>query len=266
MKKLLGSLLSLTLVACGGGDDSPAAVTPSAETAPLADTGTTTETAAPEDTGSATDTITMETTPPSCTSARDTAIKPIDKVSTGEVKTLATAGDVKTLYVDASAGGTAMAASNPWVYVDLATAKRVDIDDKAAFTAKSWDLALKRPILRSNSGDSGAGEGGAVFLKGKSFDTVTDADAKAAKPVGEDWFDDTCTLKTDPTGAVKTSFDGWYDYDGLTMKVTPAAGTWIVRGAAGKLFRLEIQSYYSTAEGADGMAGGKYRVRVAEVK
>jgi hypothetical protein len=262
---VISILASLTLVACSDDDGGTPATT--TDTGVVAtDTGTPDDTKAPIDTGTQpADTGAAETSP-SCTSARDAALKPVEKVSAGEVKTLDTAGEVKTLYVDASAGGTAMAASNPWIYLDLATAARVDVNDKAALTATTWDLAIKRPILRSNSGDSGAGAGGAVFLAGKSFDAVTDAEAKVATPKAEDWFDESCTAMTDPSGAIKTSFDGWYQYDGSTMKLTPTAGTWIVRGAKGALYKLEIQTYYSNPDGTTGATSARYKLRVATVK
>lgn len=264
---MISMVASLLLPACSGDDGrSPAAAADTGAVATDSGSGSGEDTKAPLDTGSpASDAAAVETAP-TCTSARDTALKPVEKVSTGEVKTLDTSGDVKTLYVDASAGGSAMATSNPWIYVDLSTASRVDVNDKAALSDTSWDLAIKRPVLRSNSGDSGAGTGGAVLLAGKSFDAVTGAEAKAATPRAEDWFDDTCTAKTDPTGAIKTSFDGWYQYDSSTMKLTATAGTWIVRGARGALYKLEIQTYYANPDGTVGTTSARYKLRVAPVK
>ncbi len=267
MRSVVISLFaSLTLVGCGAGDDKldPTTIEHSGvDSAPAEDTGP-----SPTDTGTTTDApldVSTETGP-SCTAARKTALKPVEKVSTGEVKTLENKGDVKTLYVDASAGGSAAASTNPWTYLDLSTATRVDITDSASLTASTWDLAIKRPVLRTNSGDSGPAGGGAVFLKGKAFDAVTDAEVKSALPAAEDWFDHMCTLKTDPTGAIKTTFDRWYEYDGATMKLTPAAGTWIVRGAKGALYRLEIGSYYANPDGTLGATSARYKLRVAAVK
>lgn len=268
MRTLIAPVVASLLVAGCGSSDDPVATAADTGVA-VTDTGGSTDTgAAPVDTGApATDTgAPAADTAPSCTSARDTALKPVEKVSTGEIKTLETVGEVKTLYVDASAGGSAMSSMNPWTYLDLATATRVDVNDKAALTAATWDLAFKRPLLRANSGDSGSGSGGAVFLKGKAFDTVTGADAKAAMPVAEDWFDDMCTLKADATGAIKTTFDGWYVYEMATMKLTPAAGTWIVRGAKGALYRVEIQTYYANPDGTVGATSARYKLRVAAVK
>ncbi len=220
------------------------------------------------DTGSdaATD-VPIDTGGSVCTSARDTALGPIDKVSSGAVTTLSDTGGVKTLFIDASAGGVDAAKNNPWVYVDLATGTRVDLTDKASYTAANWDLALKRPILHTNSGDGGPGGGGAAMLTSKAFDTITVADASSATFKTESWFDSDCVLQVDAIGSVKTSFDGWYAYDSATTKVTPKAGSvWLVRGSKGDFYKVELQSYYSNADGTDGTAGGRYKLRYAALK
>ena len=196
-----------------------------------------------------------------CTQARTDALGPVDKVSTGQVIVLdAGKGEV---FVDASAGGIGAQKENPWVYLALATRTRVDVTDVSADAADAWDVAIKRPILRSNGGDGGlAGKGGAVMIP-KAFDDVTAADAQGAAFAEDDWFDDECALATDQTGAIKTVFDGWYAYEG--MKVSPAPGTtWLVRGGNGtSIFKLAVLSYYANPDGSEGMAGGKYVVRIA---
>lgn len=198
-----------------------------------------------------------------CTSARDTAVGPVDKVSSGAVTVLSDTGGVKTLYIDASAGGVNGGKTNPWIYVKLATPARADLTDRQSFTSADWDLAFKRASIHTNSGDAGPGGGGAR-LTTKAFDTVTIADAINVKP--ETWFDAECTLATDPIGGIKTTFDGWYDYDSATMKVTPRPGTVIVRAANGDLFKLEITDYYGTPTGGTGTAGGNYLVKLAALK
>lgn len=238
------ALLPLLVLACSGlacsGDDSqPAATT---------DTGSGVEDA-PVDT--------FEAGPgTSCTSARDTAIAPVDKVSTAVVKVISDEAGVKTLFVDATAGGSSAAKSNPWVYVNLSTGARVDVTDKQAFDSPAWDLAFKRPVIHTNSGDAGPGMGGARFLAGKAFDAVTVADATSFKV--ETWFDAECQPFLDAIGSIKTTFDGWYTYEASTSKVTAKAGTFVVRGAAGDLYKLELQTYYGTETGGTTGAGGNY--------
>jgi len=67
---------------------------------------------------------------------------------------------------------------------------------------------------------------------------------------------------TDPTGAIATSFDGWYLYE--DMVVTPAPGTWLVRSGTGdEVFKIAIEDYYANDDGTSGQAGGRYLLRVA---
>jgi len=199
-----------------------------------------------------------------CSAARDSALGPVDKVSTGAVTVLDDTGGTKTLFVDATAGDFSTFKNYPWVYINLGTATRVDITDKQSYTSLDWDLAIKRPILHTNSGDAGLGVGGAKWLPGKAFDAVTAADATSLKI--EQWFDADCVLQVDATGSVKTTFDAWYDYDGATSKIAPKAGVFIVRGAKGDLYKLEIQGYYSKPDGTVGTVSGNYKLRYAPLK
>jgi hypothetical protein len=197
-----------------------------------------------------------------CTSAAEQLLKPVDSVSTGAVTVLEDAAGAKTLFVDASAGGTQGAATNPRIYLNLETAVRVDVTDKTAFASTAWDVAIKRPILFTNSGDGGSGRGGSKMVE-KEFDAVTTADAAAETFAQESFFDANCTAKVDQTGAVKTSFDGWYNYDQATNGVSPKAATWIIRGGTGKLYKLRVLSYYANPDGTTGQAGGRYTIKVA---
>jgi hypothetical protein len=182
------------------------------------------------------------------------------------VKVIATVGTTRKLYVDASAGGAMAAAQNPWIYLDLKTGAKVAVTDPGSFTSKDWDLALKRPLLRTNGGDGGPGAGGAVLLDGKLFDAVTAADAASATIAAEVWFDAACNLNKDPTGAIATTFSGWYDYDQATNKLAPHPGTFIVRGGDGALYKLAIRAYYANPDGTTGMAGGRYEIEVGPLQ
>lgn len=197
-----------------------------------------------------------------CTSAMDQLLNPVEKPSTGEVKILSADDGVKTVYVDASAGGTQESSKNPRVYLNLETAQKIAVTDRTATTSTQWDLAIKRPVIFTNSGHGGTGQGGAVFLVGTSFDGVTSADAGGKAFAGERFVDDQCNPQVDQTNAVKTSFDAWYDYDQATNGVSPKAGTWLVKGATGKLYKLEITSYYANPDGTVGQAGGRYTLRI----
>lgn len=200
--------------------------------------------------------------PTTCVAAREQLMSPIDKVSTGEVITLSNADGVRTIFVDASAGGVQAQASNPRVYINLETGTRVDTTDIAALSRLDWDLAVKRPILFTNSGDAGPGQGSAVQLEGKDFDDVTAADASSLSYAAERFFDTECAPKLDPTNAMQTSFTGWYDYDTSTSQVIPKSDAWVVRGATGKLYKVAIVSFYANPDGSTGQAGGRYTLKI----
>ncbi|MDB4942394.1 MAG: hypothetical protein JWP97_1928 [Labilithrix sp.] len=198
----------------------------------------------------------------SCSEARESLLKPVPSVSTGVVAVLSEEDGVKTVYVDASAGGAPNAATNPRVYLDLAALARAPVTDVTAASSTAWDLALKRPIIFTNGGDGGSGEGGAVFLADVDFASVTTATAASATLAREDFFDDACTPNLDATKAVRTTFDGWYDYDVATNTLKPFPGTWIVKGGTGALFKVQILSYYAAADGGTGVAGAFYTLKV----
>jgi hypothetical protein len=186
----------------------------------------------------------------------------VDKVATGEVLVVKEEGGVKTLYIDASAGGQQAAPENPRVYVDLAAGKRVDVTDPQASQSGDWDLALKRAVVFSNSGDAGPGEGGAVFLGGKAFDQVVSGDAEGVTQ--EAFVSEDCIPSLDPMQTVLTTFSGWYSYNETTHQLNPEAGVFVVRGAKGALYKVEIVGYYGKPDGStDGMSGGRYVLRVA---
>lgn len=199
----------------------------------------------------------------SCTSATETLLGTIDEVSDGVVELIDEQGGDKTLYIDASAGGFAQAAQNPYIYLDLAGAK-VSVTDPASLTANSWDLALKRDVIRTNSADSGPGSGGAARIMGKSFDSVTAADATAATFDTDDFMDDECNALTDQTGKPLTAFTEWYDYDPSSMHLTPKSIVFVVKAANGtSLYKLQISNYYAAADGGTGAASAFYSIQLA---
>jgi len=202
-----------------------------------------------------------------CSSARDQLLLPIDKTSTGAVTVLSDTGGKRTIYVDASAGGTGSAAKTPRVYIDLGAGKRATVTDKSAPASTDWDLALKRYVIFTNSGDVGVGTGGAVQIP-KAFAAVTDAEVTAAAPVPESLFDADCNAKLDPTQAPATTFSDWYDYDEATMLPTPkTAVTYAVRGATGRLYKVGIKAYDALPDGGsrNNMSTGFFLLEVSEV-
>lgn len=202
-----------------------------------------------------------------CSSARDQLFVPINRVSTGAVSIVSDVGGTKTIYIDAAAGGAGPAKTNPRVYLDLGSGTRVDVTDKSAPASKDWDLALKRVIIFTNSGDGGAGTGGAVQVA-KAFGSVTPADVHAATPAAESFFDADCNAKLDPTQAPLTTFSSWYDYDEKTNIPSPKPNvTYVVRGGTGRMYKVGIKSYDALPDGGsrNNVSTGFYLLEVTEV-
>ena len=98
-----------------------------------------------------------------------------------------------------------------------------------------WDIGFRGTTIITNSGNSGPGAGGAFIYNGTFGDL-------AQIPTDS-------TFRTDnaPTAyAIKTgSGNGWYSYNGATNLVTPIPGRiLVIRTAAGKYAKIEIQNYY----------------------
>jgi hypothetical protein len=224
--------------------------------------GTTTG-GAPTDAGASDAPVTdAPATGTSCTKARDDLLLPIDKVSTGEVSVVSDSNGVKTIYVDAAAGGLGGASlKNPRVYIDLEAGKKVDVTDKSAPASTAWDLALKRAVIFTNSGDAGAGMGGAVQVT-KAFASVTAADETGLQK--EKFFDQDCNPQLDQTGAPSTTFSNWYDYDQVTNIPTPKPNvSYVVIGGTGKKYKVGIKAYDGAPDGGTGKSTGAYVLQVS---
>ena len=197
----------------------------------------------------------------SCSAAIAQTLMPVSKVSSGIVTIVPSeAGAARDIFIGAYAGGTSAAASNPYVYVNLATATRVDVTDDGARASTDWDLAFKRYIIFTNGGDGGIGQGAATHVS-TIFDAVTAADAMGL--VTESFFDANCNGKTDQFGGLVTTFSDWFSYDQTTNKLAAQSLTYVVRGGTGKLYKVAIQTYYGSANGGTGIFGGDFIIRVA---
>ena len=160
----------------------------------------------------------------------------IPMVSTGAVQ-VATANNVTTGTIDATAGGLANAADNPYVYVDLRMGKKVDINDLDAMTSTTWDVAIKRSSLRVNGGDSGAGGLMLAVVQAATLGAVTAAPASGY--VADDFTTTDCMLDAIPGGEPKSAFGEWYDYDVNTHAVTPRPEVYVIQRGDGTRPRSE---------------------------
>ncbi len=210
---------------------------------------------------------TSTATPRPCSGALRQSLSLVDEVSTAAVKTLSETGDERVLYVDASVDGIDGQDTHPWIYVSLSTGQAVAVTDLEAFDSSAWDLAFKRSVVRTNSGDGGPGTGGAIRIA-LAWDKVDAATLGNKTLPIEAWFDAECTIMKDSTNNLVTTFSDWSQYDEATHVLAPADVVYITAGADGSLYKLAILDYYSTPTGAHGAAtlSGHYKLRVAPLQ
>lgn len=224
------SLLAAAALFVGAcSDDEPGDVAPDARTPDV-------DASAPAIDASAPDALDPCTNPTSVLASPWTSV---DAVSTGAV--VATGN---TATVDATAGGSPNAADNPYVYLKFTadSVTKVEISDVDSYTDATWDLALKRFVLRVNGGDSGPG---GVVVAAVAAETL--AEVTAAPPAGDfttdDWFSDACALNAGPLGEPVTALGSWYDYDESTNLPTPKAEVYVLRRPDGSTIKLELKNY-----------------------
>jgi hypothetical protein len=204
-----------------------------------------------------------------CSALRREALGSVDTVSTATVALVEESGGVRTLYVDASAGGFQNAANYPYVYVNLETATGLAIDDFAADESLDWDLAFKRFTIRTNGGDSGPGEGGAAPYDA-AFQSFSLSEIDSSDLAVDDFIDDqTCDtfVGDEGVGGIWTAFSGWYAYEEGTMVLRPVPAVYVVRAADGVThYELELLDYYGTPEGGQGQVSGRFLLRYARLE
>lgn len=181
--------------------------------------------------------------------------RPIALVSTGAVQVTTTAG-VTSGTIDATAGGITNAADRPYIYVDLRNGVRVDVDDLAARTSTTWDIALKRSSLRINGGDSGAGNRRLAVVQAATLGEVTAAPTSGYAT--DDFTTDACKLDNHPAGEPKSAFGEWYGYDDQTHGVAPKSEVYVIERGDGTRTALRIVTYYG--DPAMPMRGAYYGV------
>jgi hypothetical protein len=201
--------------------------------------------------------------PRPCSAALRQSLSLVDEISTATVSILSETATERTLYVDASVGGLNGQDTHPWVYVALATGEAALVTDLEALSSKAWDLAFKRSVVRTNSGDSGPGQGGAIRIALPWADVDASTLGNKTLPT-ESWFDEECALELDASQNLITTFSGWSEYDEAEHVLSAAPDVVFITAAAdGSLYKVAIVDYYSTPTGTHGSVSGRYKVRVA---
>ena len=141
------------------------------------------------------------------------------------------APDVDTLSVDASA-------SDSWVYLDASNGEVVSVSEPQ--DSDAWDLGFQRTYIRTNSGVSGDGLGGARKAN-MNYEVVTSAPTTGFT---EDQALEPLPHQGDaPAIQAHKVLSNWYNYANQT--VSSKEETYLIRTAGGEYAKLQILDYSS---------------------
>lgn len=129
-----------------------------------------------------------------------------------------------------------------WVYIDLAALDLREPADPA--TSSDWDLGLQRFHYALDGGVSGTGQGALVVMDGAALADVSEAPADGWVT---DQPDDAVDEDALPEYAFETAEGGWYDYDDQSHVLTPKERVYVILGADGTPFAVQIDAYYDDA-------------------
>ena len=147
-----------------------------------------------------------------------------------------------------------------WVYFSFAKGGEVEgVNGENRQQRLDWDLAFNRMVIRTNSGTSGSGKGGALSSGKGDLNEVTEA------PTDGYTVDTEVTLSgySAPGGPVEfkvpgnTVLSGAIKFAGPPPTYTPSNMVYVVRTADGKYAKILIESFHN-AEGKSGYINMKY--------
>lgn len=152
------------------------------------------------------------------------------------------AGEFLTL-VDATAGGMNPTMSYIYLRFENDGVKKVAIDDQAALTNATWHLALRRFVIRINSGVSGPScVVGARTAPNTTFEGLTSVPAGLSFEA-EQYLTGTCGYVPDTSGlgSPATVLSNFWQYPGC-VKMTN--NVYVIRLDSGRHLKLQVASYY----------------------
>lgn len=127
--------------------------------------------------------------------------------------------------------------SGAFVHLNLAEGRVVELEGPA--DSRAWDLAFARTLVRTNSGTSGSGDGGALRLEVPSLTSVTEA------PVSGYTTDESMSggMPGAPAYSGNPVLADWYDYDPTTHTLSPKPVVFVVKTVNGGYAALQITGY-----------------------
>lgn len=148
---------------------------------------------------------------------------------------------------------------NDWIYYSFKEGKEVTVEESKHTTDLTWDVAFNRYNVRTNSGESGSGKGGALDTK------KTDITLIETVPSGTFTEDEKGEITASFTGEGITTVESTLNkllgeaivFAGPPPTYTPNDHVYIVKTADGKYAKFTIESFYND-EGVSGFLTFKY--------
>lgn len=153
--------------------------------------------------------------------------------------------------IDTTGGVPAGSMASPdesYVYARFTEAglEQVAIGDEDSFASMDWDIALRRYLIRLNSGFAGPScVQGARTAPDTEFDTL-DAVPDGVTFFAEQYMTDTCEIIPDGSGlpSANTVLSSFWTYEGC-LRMT--GNVYIIKLADGRSVKLRVDSYYADA-------------------
>lgn len=131
-----------------------------------------------------------------------------------------------------------------WVYFSLSENKVVEVTD--AENSTDWDLGFMRNHIRTNSGTSGNGNGGALDAGAIDFDSYTTAPESGYTVDESVQAFDFATMEYSPVAA-NTILELWGTFtDEMPPILEPSNKVFVVKTADGKYAKIIVMNYYGT--------------------
>lgn len=150
--------------------------------------------------------------------------------------------------------------SNDWIYFSFSTGKEVTgITEKNKTERLDWDIAFNVNNMRTNSGKSGKGKGGAIALKETDLSKVTTVPTTGYE-VDKD-IDIIEKIPPIPPLMMKSTGNQVLakaiTFDGPPPRYTIEKNVFVIKTADGKYAKIKFSSFYNK-EGKSGYVSFKY--------
>ena len=132
-----------------------------------------------------------------------------------------------------------------WVYFSFELGDTLETDGSysALYNSKSWDLAFHRGDIRTNSGPSGPGAGGAFATSSSDLSTVTENPAEVTYTADVSAEITFPTMRETAEQSKNEVLAAWYTSSGMPPTYTVHPTVYFVRTAEGKYAKVQFTDY-----------------------